>query len=539
MYKFILFLICTSISQIAFTQGEKLEVEGAIIISDNEDPSPAAGTIRWTGQDFEGFDGTQWQSLTDRSSLSNNVLDYIPKNLHASILDGSNTIDLSGYIQTAFDTRRNIHFPEGTYLITSTLYPKRHANITGAGKYITIVKAVGVSAFHFGDGVGNLQRSISLHHMNVESDTYPAIRVYHSPDFMIQNCRVRQGVYITFAVRGMISECKIGASGAGTWAILADNYVNGLKIMNNVVTGGVAGGAINLRGPNTNAQIFANIIESSRFGIFVSSDPNTATYTGGSSRSVRVSDNYIEQSEVPIFVGGQFKFNGVVKNNVIGNVGTSVIPNRYSTIKMGRINNTEVVNNQILNAINEIPLELVMNANETIEGNTISGNDIFNRQPVNLLLSGTYATNGSRLAGLGSSNYIDVDMQKSISNSLFPEHMSSFVPREYISPVFTANQATAITKWLDSNKMLYGGRLISAELIDVEGDLTGCKLQIGSTVNLNELVQTVALETIPLDKGQGALPAGSYIRRTEDSLYRVIAGTGTGTFRFRLVFRIT
>lgn len=45
-------------------QQEKLEVQGAIVISDNTDPNPAPGTIRWTGTDFEGFDGTNWLSLT-------------------------------------------------------------------------------------------------------------------------------------------------------------------------------------------------------------------------------------------------------------------------------------------------------------------------------------------------------------------------------------------------------------------------------------------------------------------------------------------
>lgn len=41
-----------------------LEVEGAIILSNSELSLPKAGTIRWTGQDFEGFDGTEWKTLT-------------------------------------------------------------------------------------------------------------------------------------------------------------------------------------------------------------------------------------------------------------------------------------------------------------------------------------------------------------------------------------------------------------------------------------------------------------------------------------------
>lgn len=43
---------------------EKLAVEGAIIIKNSEDPSPEPGTIRWTGADFEGWNGSEWMSLT-------------------------------------------------------------------------------------------------------------------------------------------------------------------------------------------------------------------------------------------------------------------------------------------------------------------------------------------------------------------------------------------------------------------------------------------------------------------------------------------
>lgn len=64
MYKLTLIILCLSICHIAHAQTEKLTVEGAIVLSDNDDPNPVAGTIRWTGQDFEGFNGTVWKSLT-------------------------------------------------------------------------------------------------------------------------------------------------------------------------------------------------------------------------------------------------------------------------------------------------------------------------------------------------------------------------------------------------------------------------------------------------------------------------------------------
>jgi len=57
----ILLLISTNL---LFSQNEKLVVEGAIVIMDNDDPAPIAGTIKWDGNDFLGYDGNVWKSLT-------------------------------------------------------------------------------------------------------------------------------------------------------------------------------------------------------------------------------------------------------------------------------------------------------------------------------------------------------------------------------------------------------------------------------------------------------------------------------------------
>lgn len=96
MNKLIIIFIYFSLSHITFAQSEKLEVEGAIMISGSEDPNPVAGTIRWSGQDFEGFDGSLWKSLTYCSSdsgaihdcfgfnLINNINSYIKPNFSCS-----------------------------------------------------------------------------------------------------------------------------------------------------------------------------------------------------------------------------------------------------------------------------------------------------------------------------------------------------------------------------------------------------------------------------------------------------------------------
>ena len=43
---------------------EKLHVDGAAVIGNSEAATPVAGTIRWTGSDFEGYTGSEWVSLT-------------------------------------------------------------------------------------------------------------------------------------------------------------------------------------------------------------------------------------------------------------------------------------------------------------------------------------------------------------------------------------------------------------------------------------------------------------------------------------------
>lgn len=49
---------------------ERLEVAGAVTIGTNATATPKAGTLRWTGSSFEGFDGTNWVSLRSSPGLS-------------------------------------------------------------------------------------------------------------------------------------------------------------------------------------------------------------------------------------------------------------------------------------------------------------------------------------------------------------------------------------------------------------------------------------------------------------------------------------
>ncbi len=52
-----------------FTFSQSIEIEGDLTIENASLISPPAGTIRWTGQDFEGWNGSQWISLTGYARL--------------------------------------------------------------------------------------------------------------------------------------------------------------------------------------------------------------------------------------------------------------------------------------------------------------------------------------------------------------------------------------------------------------------------------------------------------------------------------------
>lgn len=55
------------------TPSEKLQGDGAIVVGNNSNTSPVAGTIRWnaTTEDFEGYDGYAWRSLTSAKVFGN------------------------------------------------------------------------------------------------------------------------------------------------------------------------------------------------------------------------------------------------------------------------------------------------------------------------------------------------------------------------------------------------------------------------------------------------------------------------------------
>ncbi len=89
-------LILSALLIAVFTTGysqEKLEVNGAIVLKNSEDPTPADGTVRFnsTTNDFEGWNG-QWVSLTGSSGpTGSGMVTDIDGNQYLTVTIGSQT----------------------------------------------------------------------------------------------------------------------------------------------------------------------------------------------------------------------------------------------------------------------------------------------------------------------------------------------------------------------------------------------------------------------------------------------------------------
>lgn len=63
----LMLLLSLITSNTIFSQ-ERIDIEGALTISNSDIETPKAGTIRWNGSDFQGYNGLIWVSLTGHAS---------------------------------------------------------------------------------------------------------------------------------------------------------------------------------------------------------------------------------------------------------------------------------------------------------------------------------------------------------------------------------------------------------------------------------------------------------------------------------------
>ena len=449
---------------------------------------------------------------------------------------GDGVADDTAAIQAAIDAHKCVFFPEGIYLV-STITPGDEAHLIGAGKYRSEI----VGKIVCGDGGGSI-REIELSHLSVNSTGSPyAVTFNLCPDFRVFDCEIKGGINILFSVRGVILNSDVTTSGSGNWAIRASDYANGLVIRDCVITGGSAGGAINIRGPLTVGTITGNVIESSYDGIWVANESIVSGTDAGACTNVQITNNYIEECRTPIRLGEIFKCtNFTVSGNYVGNSNTSNVSARTSAFWFRRFVNSTFTENKValLNAVENF-IEWSIDAVGDFYGNVFS-NNLYDNTPANVFyLTGSGAATTSLLRKLGGSNFFDFLKSVSVSGVAVPG-LSSLQTRQWISPTFTANVSVAQTAWLLGSETELGGYISKVELIDVVGTLTTCRLRIGDTSQNNRVLDIADLSSVSLTNGAANLSAtGSVFSGSTHNTYLITAGTGTGTFRIRITYKAT
>ena len=96
---------------------EQVEIQGAITLDNTETPSPAPGTIRWTGADFQGWNGITWVSFTGNPVDS--VMDR-DGNVYKTMMIGNNQWMVENLRVTQFNDGTQIPQVDSSWQFLST-----------------------------------------------------------------------------------------------------------------------------------------------------------------------------------------------------------------------------------------------------------------------------------------------------------------------------------------------------------------------------------------------------------------------------------
>lgn len=452
-----------------------------------------------------------------------NVLDY------GAVGDG--VTDDTAAIQAAVDTGKTVYLPEPSveYLV-STITLLDEQTIYGDGKYAQGLLGSGTDpVIQCGNAGDTTVRQHSIKQLKIRNpNSGECVNVRNAPNFHMDGCNISStganAITLNFSWRATIKDCSIHCSGAFNAVDALDN-VNGLIIDGCTISGGSAGRAMRI-GQCQGVRVSNNIIESSLDGIWVASTSDTGD---GNCNGVTIWNNYLEQVSTPIVLGKQFTvLGGVVKANYLGNAQTSTISTRTAAITHGRLKGVEITDNAfyILDTVEDIVHVYMENASGDIENVLFARNHIQNTPANNIQKYGTYASNNSVNSVIGAESIYDFSFNKKVMG-----------PETYISPRINANEAYTDIEFVNSDDWVFGGRIDSVQIIDAEGTLTGAQISVGDSSGVNTNVSLTTLTGLSFTRGTAdctvsvATMVGPYNR------WRAVAGTGTGSYRIKIVYR--
>ncbi|WP_166638944.1 right-handed parallel beta-helix repeat-containing protein [Maritalea mobilis] len=444
---------------------------------------------------------------------------------------GDGVTDDTNAIQAALDTGLNIYIPETENgFLVSTLDLLNNQEIRGAGKWKKGLVGDGTGpVLQIGDGTGSIRSNV-ISRLKIENTGAECINGDFAPNLTIEGCEIRcsgaHAINLKLCYRLIVQDNYILTSGAYT-ALRALNNCNGGVFFKNTITGGSAGRAIQI-GQSQGVRVDNNIIETSLDGIWIASTSDTGD---GNCNGVTLTNNYIEQCSTPFVLSKVYTIFGLtMKSNYVGNAATTTIATRVACVQHGRIKGGSITDNAFyldsggsedllhvylpLTSANIVDMEWQRNYVENAA--------------TNLTKLGTYASNGGANNDVGANSYYD------FGDGELPNK------RVFISPALKADVSTGDIEWTEIGEYNWGGEIESVEIIDAVGSLTGCNVALGDSANFQVNVSQVDISTLTFTRGKTDLTvAGNSIdtRASGYNRYKVIAGTGTGSFRIKITYR--
>ncbi len=452
--------------------------------------------------------------------------------------------------QTMCNTLRDFSIPEPlvTYRVNQINVPLGQ-QIEGCGLFSSDVLAAG-GKFQFtgngvnpvfvcGDGTGN-KRHNSLKRLSITNAGASCVVANVAPNIIIEENRLFStgagvsalDLYLSY--RAKIVSNYINSSGADSVALTLRDNMNAALVTQNTLSGGTLGYASIIE--QSQSIIYeGNIIESSKYGLAVSSQ-NPSVYTGGGNcNGFSASNNYWEQVTYPCMFGLYSTVVGLrCSENYGGNsIGTILAP-RTAAFHIGRVLGGIIENNALYmkTSANDEDLYWFYSRFGATNGFNACGNEDLilrnNRpktgKPVKMFrrfgqasANAAYiedtggAANQATMASLGATMFLD---EANSNLTPTPYHQKSRSSQDVrITEIVWDTTATMTQRaWLRGNELSFGGILIDAEVTGWDGvtALTGAAIALGFTGAGNVAAQsnTVDLAALTWSDGSASLLAG-------------------------------
>lgn len=390
------------------------------------------------------------------------------------------------------------------------------------------------------------QRDLYMHggliNISARNLSGPVATIHHAQNFLIENAQFRSEsgtatIAGRYCYRSKITGHSVIRYAAGAapadmtvpagYAIDLGADANGVHINGVICGGGIYGCGIHVE-RSYNVAIDTPIIESSKWGVMLATsvdyDDGAGTVTSPSLRNVNT-----ERNLHPITLGTGSAIHGGVWHGSLLSVGGTPLNDvwgeavhpRTGMVHVGNVQDMDIAGISMIMSGDSMPPVLVSTgaSSKVLEG--------CNLWPFRV--SGYGGTDGD---WFHFNSAITSPSVKAIGGTnALPESGTHTGVRVAETATITANVGLT-SRGLVAARPL-GGRVLSVDLIDVDGDLTGATLRLGIPANTSAHA-AIDLGAVTISNRSASLTVTGTIPADSPEMIQVVAGTGSGTFRVRL-----